>query len=407
MKISAVIDKNVVSGTILLDSIVPLDIKLLHEINYNGVKNYVILDSITVQSSQQYFDYSFLNPTYYTSLIIDVNNIKYTVLEPDIEYTGSSNPTNDRICTQAELPAELPKSNDIAISEIPIIKDFQDFGVRFSHSSISNLINIDDFISNQHMLNDSTHKIRFDVYNADVVLSNKFVLNFAPELTISISGNKPDQVKLFLINARGEERLVTNFWEYSSYNNFNYSSQITSSTKNARLELIYLKDQFNGLKSIKIQDVVVGRVSQYFGEKLANRLIDSVQLTINKDIMYTFESEFFPMFGLRTLLIVGDSVNGQVIQISNGKVLFKRLINDVVYSSIITTSLISQPLKVGVFVNDLSTKIYINDSEVKSVVGDLSLPSGIYTTYIGASNVDQDFDSNAKISFSAYNRNLY
>jgi hypothetical protein len=257
------------------------------------------------------------------------------------------------------------------------------------------------------MLNDSVNKIRFDVYKEDVVLSNKFVLNFAPEITISIKGNKPDQVKLFLINARGEERLVTNFWEYSSYENFNYSSQLTSSTKNARLEFIYLKDQFNGFKAVQIQNIIVGRISQYFGEELASRLMDSVQLTVNKNIMYTFESEFFPMFGLRTLLVVGDSTNGHVVQISNGKVLFKRLLNDVVYSSTITTTVVSLPLKVSVFVSDLSTKIYVNDNEVKNIVGDLSLPSGEYTAYIGASNVDQDFDSNAQISFSAYNRNLY
>lgn len=402
LKVSAVIDRNVVSGTVLLDSIVPLDIKLLHEMNYNGIKKYIILDSVVVQPSQKFFDYSFLNPTYYTNLLVDVNNTKYVVLEPDIEYTDSSNPTNDRIY----ITAELPKLDDIVVSEIPIEQDFQDFGIRLSHSAITNLVNFDAFYSAQKMLNDPINKIRFDVIKENVIVSNNFLLNFAPEITISIAGNKPDQVRLVLINARGNERLVTNFWEYNSYTNFNYSAQLTSSTKNARLELVYLTDEFAGYRTIKIQDVIVGRVSQYFGQKLADRFLDSAQLVINKNIMYTFTSDFFPMFGLRTLLIVGDANNGHIVQVSNGKVLFKKLLNGAVYSTTMTSDLVSLPLKVSVFISDTNTKIYINDIEVKNTIGDLSLPSGTYTAYVGASNIDQDFDSNAQISFSAYNKDL-
>lgn len=403
MRISAVIDKNIISGTILLDSIVPLDLKLIHEISHNGVKNYIILESVTVQPNKKYFDYSFLNPPYYTNLFVDVNGERQEVLDPQIEYTTDSNPTNDRIYVESEMPL----LDDVVIEEIPIAQGFQDFGTLFSTSSVTNLLNMANFKSASHIVYDATNRLRFDVTKTDVIISNDIIISQSPEITISVQGDKPDQVRLYLINARGEERLVSNFHEYLAYGNHNYSAQIVSSTMNARLELVYLKNQYSEFRSIKIQNIIVGRISQYFGQETAVRKVESVTAHVSKEVMYTFATQHFPMFGLRTLLTIGDTINKHIVQISNGKVLFKKVLSDETELSVISSSVITNPLKVSVYVSDIITKIYIDDIEVKSVINDLSIPIGDYTAFVGASELDQDYDTNAPISFSIYDRNLY
>lgn len=398
MKVSSVIDKNTISGTILLDKICELNIKLLHEINNSGVKKYIILDSVTVNPSNKYFDYSFLNPAYYSNLFVDVNNTKYSVLEPEIEYTSESNPLNDRIYTESELP----DLDNVVISDENIENSSNDFGYMLSHSSVSNLVDINSFTSNYHIAKNDN--ISFDINN-DMTVSANLKLNFAPEITIALNGDKPNSVKLYLINSRGDERLVSNFTEYFIDNNFCYSGPITSSTKNARIELTYPKDEFK-LKTARINSILVSNISQYFGKSNAERYVDSVQVSTTKKMMYVFNSDMFPMFGLRTILSLGDSNNGHVVQISNGKILFKSIKNGLT-SQLLTSNKVSSQINIGIFISSTNTIIYSNGEAVKDTNDDLSIDCGTYTASIGCIPSDQDFDSNSKISFSVYNRDIY
>ncbi len=402
MKVSAVIDKNVVSGTILLDSIVSIDLKLVHETSHNGIKNYIILDSVSVTPSQMYFDYSFLNPHYYTSLFVDVNGIKHPVLETDIEYTGESNPTNDRIYQQNELP-EL---DDVVIEEQSMKNSFQEFGSILSHSDYVNLLDFSKFKSDHHTLYDSQMKLRFDVTTQDVVIYNKFVLNQAPEVTITVEGTKPDFVRLVLINSLGNERILNIADAYEAYGCWNYSSFVTSSTTDARVELVYLKDQFKEYRTVKIENALVAKVSQYFGASSATRTLSSVDVHLEQKVMYSFKAEHFPRFGLRTLLCIGNSEK-HVIQVSNSKVLFKKISQGEVVYSTVTSDLIGNDLKVSVYVDSEVTRIYIKDELSKEVLGDHTIPAGVYNAIVGATEMDQDYESNTAISFSVYDQDLY
>ncbi len=170
---------------------------------------------------------------------------------------------------------------------------------------------------------------------------------------------------------------------------------------------VYYADQFKEYRAVKINDVIVGKVSQFFGKANSNREINSVMASVSENTMYTFTSEHFPMFGLRTLLCIGDAINKHVIQVSNGKVLFKKILNGEVEFTAITSTMITSPLKVSVYVDDTKTKIYIDDVEVKEVVGDMTIPIGEYTAIVGATELDQDYDSNSLISFSVYDKDLY
>ncbi len=411
MKISAIIDGNVVSGTVLLDNLDPLTIKLKHKHNDAGVIKYLIMATVNCQPKKEIFDYSFLNPYYYTDLFVDVNGTMHPVAEPAGEDEDSyeefevQNPINDQIYTSNQIP----EVDNILIVEEVITSNIQEY-VALSHFAAPNLVEMEDLSVNEHFVFDDERKLRFDVTaTTKTVKTDIFDLNHSPEVTIAIDGTEPSRCRLILINHRGEEMTLnlTGTGKYEMLGRHCFSVPVISSTKDARIEVDY-DTSITGIKQVYISDLYVGKTAQYFeADDMDVREIVEDTIKIHPITCIIFEYDRLPSFGLRNLLDVRDAdSNGIKIQFSNSKVRVSKMIADAP-AQVIMSNVVPNDKYIGVVITDVELKIYSDGNEIKTVPFTSPLAMGEYTTEFGASETEPDQDSNTEIKVIVSNKNSF
>jgi hypothetical protein len=404
MKISAIIDGNVVSGTILLDNLDPLTIKLKHKYNDAGVFKYLILNTVSCQPQKEVFDYSFLNPNYFTELYIDVNGTVQQAMDPNVgvEEFEVSNPINDYVFTENQIPEVA----DIVVKEEIIRDDIQEF-VALSHFPAPNLIDMEDLVVNDHFIFDEDRKLRFDVTTVTKTIRTEvFDLDTGAEITVAIQGTEPSACRLILINHRGEERTVNMTGMYSILDRHCFSSAVVSSTKDARVEVDY-DAAFSGVKSVYIDDLYVGRTAQYFeAEAMDVREIIEDVIKISPITSLVFEFDRLPPFGLRNLLDVKSGDNGIKIQLSNSRIRVAKIVDNNP-TQIIMSNTVPNDKQIGIVISDVDLKMYSDGNLVKTVSFSTPIPMGDYTAEIGASEQEPDYDSNAEIKLTVSNKNSF
>lgn len=401
MKISAIINSNSVSGTILLDNLDPISITLKHEYYDAGVKKYLTLSSVNCQPNSNIFDYSFLNPHYYTSLYIDVNNTMQRVMETEEdEEFEVENPINDHIYTENQIP----EVEDVVITEIPMQNEFS----ALSHSEAPNLIDMEDISVTGHYTYTEDKGLRFDVTTGiKTVKTDVFELNHSSEITMAIESKvSASRARLVLINHKGEERVISLGAPYNLLGRFCYSTSITSSTKYGRLEFDY-DPAFVGIVSIYVGDIYAGKTAQYFeADDMNKREIVTELINCHPTTCYLFDFDRLPSFGLRNLLCVHDGYNALKIQFSNSKVRIVKVINGANNQTILSSS-VSNIKQIGVVVSDVDLKIYSDSNLIKTVSFTTPISVGEHPTDIGAAESDQDHDSNTPIKLTVSNKNSF
>lgn len=396
MKVSSILDKNVVSGTVLLENILPLHIVLQHKVSFNGVDKYIDLNSVDVVPNSKYFDYMFINLHYYTNLYIDINGQKFEVIEGGLSDDESINPLNNRMYT--EINDEIEQEITVVNSELyePLIETV------LNHSPMVNLSSLSSFNSTGHFLHDNINGLRADVTKNDLILSNTININNSTEVTIAITGDKPDVVKIYNVRTSGLT-LINNQRYYELDSKHCYTTNIINPTEDIEVQLIYLKN-FQEFKSIYIEDFFISNVSQYVPSEPQTRSDIILESNLPESHHFVFNYKMIPNFGLRTIASIYNDNTNLLIQASNSKLLFTKLIDDIIYySEIISNINISGSTVLSIYQNPEVTKFYINNSLVKTVLDDLSI-SGPVNISLGRDS-NQQHDSNSEIKIAVYNEN--
>lgn len=400
MKISAIIDSNVVSGTVLLDDLSPLTIKLIHRYTDSGVAKNLILNTVTCQPQKTVFDFSFLNPYYVESLFVEINGEMQSVMESGIgeDLDDVSNPINDGIYTQNDIPVLSEVEELVQVLPDPLAQEF----TTFSHSAAPNLIEMEDYSANTHFICDNSG-MRFTVNGSTIVASDVFELKHSTELTIAIKGDSPDQVRLVLINQAGNERCIEIDSSYELHGRTCYSTSIVSSTYEARIELVYNSIE---ARNIRIEDIYVGKTAQFFGtENTDQRVVEEKEIETYQVTGYIFDFDRIPNFGLRNILsFVGPS--GIRIQLSNSRIRLQKIVNNTSVQTIMSP-VVSNTSQIGVVVTDYDVKMYSDGELVKKVQFQSPTEPGNYTVELGACLLDPDYDSNAELKTIITNKNPF
>jgi hypothetical protein len=401
LKISAIIDSNVVSGTVLLDDLSPLTLKLVHRYVDSGVVKYLTINTVDCQPQKTFFDFAILNPYYVDHLYVDVNGVMQEVMTPRMEDQNITlNPINDYIYTQNQIP-EL---REVEVLEVdPMIREYEQRFTLISHSPAPNLISMEDYSASSHFKYDELGGIRFTVSNNVVVASDVFELNHSSELTIAIKGDAPKEVRVVLINQSGKERIITVSDSYQLYGRTCFSVSIVSSTLEGRVEFDYNSE--SGSRNVRIEDIYVGKTAQYFEADDNTRVVNTKEITTHPTTGYVFDFDRLPNFGLRTLLDFRGS-NGIKIQFSNSRVRVSKKVGGLVTQTIMSP-VISNTEQIGVVVDDAGLKIYSSGAKVKDVQFQSPIEPGDYEVDIGASTEDPDYDSNTTLNLIIVNKNPF
>lgn len=395
MKVSCILDKNVISGTVLLDSILPVYMILQHKISFNGIDKYIDLKDVSINPTNKFFDFMFINPHYYTSLFLDVNGTKYEVIE-GIEDSTTKNPNDDSIYTEVNREIEI---DDISVVNSEMFEPLQQ--TFFNHSTISNLSNLSNFKSTSHFLYDVKKGLRADITKNDLILTNRLNINNATEITISVNGDKPDIVKVY--NVRTSGLTIINNQRYYEYDSKHcYTLNILNPTEDIEIHLVYNKN-FEEFRSVYLKDFFVANIPQYVNKNSSERVYTEFEYYLPDPYLLVFDYEMIPNFGLRTLASIRNDNIKILIQSSNSKLLYTKLIDDIIYySEVISNANISNKTNISVYQDDSTTKFYINSVLVKTVVDNLSI-DGLVTIAIGSSDDNQYNDCNCEINFAVYN----
>jgi hypothetical protein len=404
MKISAIIDGNVVSGTVLLDDLNPLSIKLKHKFVDAGVTKYITLATVNFQPQIDFLDFSFLNPHYYTSLFIDINGELQQVMESTMEGEEEfevENPLNDYVFTTNQIP----EVTEVMVKDEVLDNDIQDFE-GLSHLAAPNLVEMEDVSVNGHFTYNEGI-IRFDVTDTlKTVGTEVFELGNASEITIAIDGTQPSECRLILINHRGEERVLNMSNPYQLFDRTCYSSAVVSSTKEARVELDYPRS-FDGYRRVEIRNIYIGKTAQYFeADDMDTREVVKHNIAVHPITCFVFNFERLPPFGLRNLLNIVAGLDGLKVQFSNSKIRVVKVVDGSVAQTVMSTT-VANDKTIGVVISDFDLKIYSDQEEIKSVAFNTPLSSGNYTAEIGAADTEPDLDCNAILNLTVSNKNSF
>jgi len=401
LKISAIIDSNVVSGTILLDDLSPLTLTLIHRYIDSGVAKHLTINTVNCQPHKTVFDFAFLNPYYVENLFVDVNGTLQEVMQPGTDQLDDTpNPLNDQVYTENQIPVLA----EVEILEVePVMRDFNQEFEALSHSPAPNLINMEDYSANSHFIFDDKG-IRFTANGLVTIASDVFELNHSSELTVAILGDAPNKARLVLINQSGQERIVLLESPYDLYDRKCFSTSVVSSTMEARIELDYETE--TDARNIRIKDIYVGKTAQYFeSPDMDNRVVKEVDITTYTSTSFIFDFERLPPFGLRTLLDFIDP-SGLKIQFSNSRVRVSKRVNGTVTQTIMSP-IVDNTKQIGVVIDDFGLKIYSNNIVVKETQFEMPVEPGDYAASLGSTPSDPDYDSNTVLKLVVVNKNPF
>lgn len=404
MRISATLDRNLVSAKFLLDGLTPLSVVLKHQYTESGITRWINLKTLSITPKNADLKLNILNPYYYSDLYLEVNGVDYRVMNADEESEViTENPINNRVYTM-DLIVE-PEKHEIIISEPemdPIPHTFE----ALSHKGAINLLDMAD-ISVDKYFTFNNGGISFDVTDSIVTVSTDVIeWNHYSEITTAFTGDAPDSVKLILINIRGEERVVDIRNPYNLFGRTCFSDLITSSTKYIRMEFKY-NPNFEQYKTVRIKDIFIGKVSQYYEAPQNARYVYTDTLEAHTTMTLSFEFDRLTPFGLRTLFSsVDNSGNGIKVFYSNSKVLVRKIQSGSIISNVFSP-IVPNDKPIGVYLSDLELKIFSDSNQVKAVIGDYSIGAGSKSFELGACQLDPDYDSNARIKLHVYSGNKF
>lgn len=404
MKISTIIDGNVISGTILLDQIESKTIILKHKHIDAGAVKYIELSSSVINPTSNIVEFSFLNPHYFIDLYIEVDDVLHQVMETADEYKQeATNPINDYQYTEINSDRS---DIEVEITEEVIREKTKEYNI-LSHSPYINLVEMDEMSINGHFLYNTINGLSFDLTDETKTISTEiFDLNFSTELTIAIkSKEEPLNVRLILVNPNGNESEVYLVDSYELYNSFCYSTNIISSVQEARVEIDY---NSSGYKSIRIEDIFIGKSSQHFeSDNKDQRELFSEEIEIHPTTSFVFTFERLPTFGLSNLInIIDENDNGYKMQFSNSRIRMVR-IEDGQSSQIIMSDAVDNTKQIAIVISEVNIKMYSDGNKVKEVPFNPILNVGTYISEIGGQLNEPDIDSNVELSVVVSNKNPF
>lgn len=404
MRVSATIDRNVVSAHFLLDDFSPVEYVLKHRYEDQGITRDLQIHSAIINPTTLDTNVKIINPHYNYNLYLQIGGNEYRVMDGttgDIELT--ENPINDKIYTQNQVV--LPEVFEVVVSE-PVMKVESQTAEGFSHGVVDNLLDMADLAADKPFVY-SRGNFTFDVTDSDVTVKTDVIdWNHAPEITVSLkTGQKPDIVRLVLINSRGTERTKVMTSSYELFGRLNYSELIVSSPGAIRLEFVYKKDA-SGYKAIRIEDMFVGKINQYVETTSDERYVHKQEITFTGLDTLTFNSDYWCPFGLRVLISDVDT-NGTGIKvfISNRKVLVRKMENGTAISNSYSPALSQDTF--GIVCSPQYLKIYDGNTMIKSFVGAYSFVPGTRMVEVGACESDPDHDLNANLRVAVFSGNRY
>lgn len=404
MRVSATIDRNVISAHFLLDDFSPVQVVLKHRYEDQGISRDLPIHTSTIIPTSLETTVKIINPHYVYNLYLQIGGTDYRVMDgttDDAEIT--ENPINDFIYTQNQVV--LPEPFEVVISE-PIMKVEAQTAEGFSHSAVVNLLDMADLSADKSFIL-SNGVFTFDVTDRDVVLKTDVIdWNHAPEITVSILANHaPDQVRLILINSRGAERVKILNQPYDLFGRVNYSDLITSSPGAIRVEMVFLKST-SGYRSIRIEDIFIGKINQYVESPVEGRNVYKPEFTFTGLDTITFSSDYWCPWGLRVLISdIDTDGNGWKLFLSNRKLLVRKIENHMVISNSYSTILTQNTF--GVVCSPQYLRIYDGNTLSKSFVGNYSFEAGTRSIEVGACEKDPDHDLNANLRVAVFSGNRY
>lgn len=389
MKVQAILDQNTISGFIVLESPADLEVALVHKYIQGAATKIIPLTSFTIQGKKGINEILVLNPFYAEDLYLVINGAEHQVLYGNTEKSLGENPINDRVYTTRDIP----EIEDTVVAAPEFQNEVQSFEDLVCHSELQSLVSLVNLVCPQASI--SADRAIASISTTEVVTISTQVLDIDshPKITIYLQcKSDPSAARVVLINARGQERVVSLNTSYRVGDYYCFSQLLTSSTKNAMVEIDFKPD--GGYVAFAITDFGVLKLPQFTIPAPSGRALPTLHLRTYGSNMLAFELERMPHFGLQNLIDLVECGNGVRLQLSNRKIRISKMLDGSVVS-VVETPQVGDSF--SIYLDKNTAVVYDGNDEIKRVIGDFSVPLMDREFIIGGNPTDPDFDLNSRI----------
>lgn len=399
MRVQAVLDQNIISGFILLETPAELTVDLVHKYAQGPLTKTISLHQFSVQGRQGLNDFVVLNPFYLGNLCLIINGSEYEVIDGTLSEVSGQNPANDAIQVTRDIPMVHAM---VAAPEIQ--RQSQDFTNLMCHSELVRIAGPQDLRCGD-LVGGADGFVFAGTSDGTVTVTTGVIdISSLTKFTAYLKSNtEPVSARLILINVRGLERAVDLTTSYMVGEYFCLSQLLTGSTRNARFEMDF--EPSGGYLSLNVSDFGIVMVPQFTVPAPAERSMTTLRLQTYHSNLLGFEFLRTPHFGLQNLLDLTSEGNGVRIQLSNRRIRVTKIA-----SGQLAAVVESPPVgrQFAVFLSREMLSIYEGETAIKTVSGDFSAPIMNDEILIGSTLSDPEFDLNSEIlKFSLLDHDIF